>query len=173
MLLLALTVPSSAHAAKVTNLLAPQSSCSGQLEMHVSADRQERTMLCMFNYARERVGASKLKPTPKLKRSALHKSLDILRCQMFSHEACGRDFLYWLERSGYTVGCWAAGENLAWGSGSYGTVRSIMRAWLKSAPHRENILRRDYRQAGLGLEVGNFGSYNGARVWTAHFGVHC
>ena len=51
-----------------------------------------------------------------------------LRCQEFDHQACGRDTFYWTRRSGYASGCWGAGEKIAWGSGSLGSVRAIMSA---------------------------------------------
>ena len=82
------------------------------------------------------------------------KAADILRCDEFSHEACGREFTYWIERFGYLGGgCWRAGENIAWGTGSVGSVRAIFRAWLHSSGHRENILG-PFTQLGIGLRVG-------------------
>jgi uncharacterized protein YkwD len=106
----------------------------------------------------------------KLDRSAEEKSDDVLRCDSFSHYACGREFTYWMRRAGYMhARQWRAGENLAWGTGEYGTVRSIFNAWLESPGHRENILG-PYSQIGIGLEVGVLDGYPGAHVWTQHFG---
>ena len=66
------------------------------------------------------------------------KSADILRCDEFSHEACGREFTYWIERFGYR-GCWRAARTSP-GGRRLGSVRSIFRAWMHSPGHRENIL---------------------------------
>ena len=88
-------------------------------------------MLCLTNQARHRRGLGKLDDIAKLNRSAGRKSRDIIRCDSFSHEACGRDFTFWMQRVGYIPApCWRAGENIAWGTGSYGTVRSIFNAWV-------------------------------------------
>ena len=38
--------------------------------------------------------------------------------------------------------CWRAGENIAWGTGNYASVRSIFVAWLHSPEHRANLLGR-------------------------------
>jgi len=130
-------------------------------------------MLCMTNFARRQVGAAELEGVESLDRSASHKSRDILRCDSFSHEACGREFTYWMRRVGYfTSSCWSAGENIAWGTGEYGTVRSIFVAWIHSPGHRENILG-DFRQIGIGLQAGTLEGHGDARVWTQDFGSLC
>jgi uncharacterized protein YkwD len=78
-----------------------------------------------------------------------------------------------MQRVGYIpTGCWRAGENIAWGTGSYGTVRSIFTAWMHSAGHRENVLG-SFGQIGIGLRVGGLGGYPGAHVWTEQFGLRC
>jgi uncharacterized protein YkwD len=64
------------------------------------------------------------------------------------------------------------GENLAWGVGTYGTVRSIFRAWMRSPEHRRNILG-DYEALGLSRQVGELEGQADTVVWTAHFGSHC
>ena len=130
-------------------------------------------MACMHNYVRSRKGLGSLVTRSLLKRSANSKSLDIIRCRDFSPQACGRETFFFPKRVGYARGCWGAGENIAWGSGSLGSVRSIMRAWLYSAPHRENILKSRFRDKGMGLVKGRFKGYSNAQVWTAHFGYHC
>lgn len=130
-------------------------------------------MRCMHDYARKHGGRSRLGRPATLDRSAGRKSGDILRCDSFSHTACGRPFTYWIERSGYGHGCYGAGENIAYGTGSFGTVRSIMNAWLHSSGHRANILRGSFEDFGVGLRIGTLDGNRGAHVWTAHFGDRC
>ena len=130
-------------------------------------------MRCMTNFARGHTGMGGLAEARELDRSAGDKSDDILRCDSFSHYACGRQFTYWMERVGYIPArCWRAGENIAWGSGSAGTVRSIFVAWLHSPEHRANILGR-FSQIGISLSVGNLEGHSDAHVWTQDFGSHC
>ena len=119
------------------------------------------------------MGMAGLVDADDLDRSAAEKSGDILRCDNFSHYACGREFTYWMQRVGYIPArCWRAGENIAWGTGDLGTVRSIFRAWIHSPRHLENILG-PYSQLGVGLRVGNLEGHSDAHVWTQHFGSHC
>ncbi len=130
-------------------------------------------MRCMIEYARTQSGLTTLASSDALEQSAADKAGDILRCDSFSHFACGRDFTYWMQQSGYTASpCWRVGENLAWGTGVYGTVRSIFRAWMSSPGHRENILD-DFVQTGISLRVGALAGQPDTHIWAEHFGVHC
>lgn len=155
-------------------LIAPETVCPSQVTIDAPRGAQLSVMRCLTDYARRNTGLADLSKARKLDRSAERKSADILRCDSFSHFACGRDFTYWMQRSGYlSVRCWRAGENLAWGTGKAGTVRSIFRAWMSSRGHRHNILARKYQQIGISVRVGSLGAYDHVRVWTQHFGTHC
>jgi uncharacterized protein YkwD len=154
-------------------LVAPASACPDQAEVEAPVATQERTMLCMANFARAELGLSPLQMAEPLEQSAREKANDILRCDSFSHYACGREFTYWIRANGYLASeCWRAGENLAFGSGTLGSVRAIFRAWMRSPEHRENILG-DYTQTGIDLTAGTLEGFAGTRVWAQHFGTHC
>jgi uncharacterized protein YkwD len=144
--------------------------CPGQDNAGAPAGAQEQTMLCLVNQARKQRKLTPLAAPSSLARSAARKSADILRCDQFSHEACGREFTYWIERVGYGGCGW--GENIAYGTGSYATPRSIFRGWMNSSGHRRNILG-SYDDIGIGLQVGNLGGNGGAHVWTQQFGSRC
>ena len=154
------------------SLVAPAPICP-QSKLDAPVEAQEQAMLCLTNYARAQVGMTQLEATAELEESAADKAGDILRCDSFSHYACGREFTYWMRETGYlSAECWRAGENLAWGADEYGTVTSIFRAWLRSPEHRANILG-DYGQIGINLRVGKLEGSRGVHVWTQHFGLHC
>ena len=172
--LLALTLLATAAGARsLRSLIAPVSACSNQNDVGFSVAEQERAMRCMTNFARAKVGLPSLGDAAELDRSAAAKASDIVRCDSFSHEACGRGFTYWIGRVGYLrARCWRAGENLAWGTGRAGDVRAIFSAWIHSPEHRKNILGR-YGQIGIGLTVGRLDDSASAHVWTQHFGSHC
>jgi uncharacterized protein YkwD len=159
-----------ASQAAAAGLIAPPAACP---EVRGGAEAEEASMLCMTNYARAHAGEAPLEADATLAASAREKSEDIFRCDSFSHYACGREFTYWIRASGYLSSeCWRAGENLAWGSGSYGTVRSIFRAWMRSTEHRANILG-DFAQIGIDRDFGTLEGRPGTDVWTQHFGSHC
>jgi uncharacterized protein YkwD len=154
--------------------LAPTEKCTPQTDRSAAVDAQELAMRCMVNYARRAAGVSPLVGTnDKLMVSADRKAADIVRCQQFSHTACGRPFTYHMQQVGYATGCYGAGENIAWGSGSYGTVRSIMSSWLNSDGHRANILNPRFKEQGVGLVIGTMSGYANAAVWVNQFGYKC
>lgn len=162
-----------AHTATTSPLIAPAETCPGQTSLAAPQQAQAKAMLCMSNFARAGTGLPPLVESAPLEASAQGKSGDVLRCNEFSHFACDRDFTYWMQQSGYIgENCWHAGENLAWGAGEYGSVRSIFRAWMASTRHRENILG-NYREVGIDVSQGALEGHRRARVWTSHFGSHC
>jgi uncharacterized protein YkwD len=167
------TLAPAAGALDIGRTIAPASACPDQSDPEAPVATQERAMWCMTNFARRSLGLHGMSLADELELSAVHKSGDILRCDNFSHQACGREFTYWMQRLGYLgSGCWRAGENIAWGTGKLGSVRSIFTAWMHSPGHRENILGR-YGQIGIGLEIGGLDGYSRAHVWTQDFGSHC
>jgi uncharacterized protein YkwD len=156
-----------------SSLIAPATICPNQANPAASPDAQLQSMRCMTDFARTRAGLGELDDSPQLDLSAEEKAADVLRCDSFSHTACDRDFTYWIRQSGYlSESCWHVGENLAWGTGTYGTVRSIFQAWMRSPAHRHNILG-EYSDLGLSLQAGELGGLGGVDIWAAHFGSHC
>jgi uncharacterized protein YkwD len=151
-------------------LLAPASACPGQTDPGATPAVQVRAMRCLTNFARAARDLPPLAAAAPLNGAAARKSADILRCDEFSHEACGREFTYWVERSGYKGRCLA--ENIAWGSGPLGSARSLFGNWMRSSGHRRNILG-PYEEIGIGLRTGQLEGYAGARVWTQSFGGDC
>jgi len=166
--------PAPASAATYDYLLAPLTQCGGQKQTDTSLSTldQENVMHCMHNYARIRTGRPKLAGNTLLHTSSDRKVWDMFRCRSFSHHACGLDTLYHVHRVGYTrCGSWRAGENIAWGSGTYGSVRAVMRSWVNSTNHRTNILDSRYRDLGTAMRKGPFSGRPNAQVWTTHFGT--
>ena len=150
-------------------LIAPPSACPHQGDPGAPAAKQVRAMRCLTNFARQRRGKPPLARLPSLDRAARGKSGDILRCDQFDHEACGREFTHWFERVGYRGRCTSLGENIAWGTGALGSARSIFSAWIRSPGHRANILG-GFEEIGIGLRTGTLGRNRGAHVWTQEFG---
>jgi uncharacterized protein YkwD len=147
--------------------------CPTGMRLDAPLTAQEQAMDCLVEEAREKWGLSPLADSPPLRDSAIGKGWDLVRCNEFSHTACGREFSYWIGQSGYlSSACWRVGENLAWGVDGQGTVASIFRAWMRSPTHRENILG-NFDETGIELRVGELGGLAGVHVWVQHFGSHC
>jgi uncharacterized protein YkwD len=154
------------------SLLAPETACPGQSDVAAPADAQELTMLCMHNYARTASGLAPLQSVKQLRTSSGRKAKDIKGCDDFSHEACGRSTFYWLRKVGFMRGTYGVGENIAFGTGVLGSVRSIMSDWLNSDEHRTIVLSPAFVDVGIGMAEGRFRGHGGAQIWVVHFGFH-
>jgi uncharacterized protein YkwD len=66
---------------------------------------------------------------------------------------------------------WILGENIAWGTGSEATANNVMRAWMLSPGHRANIMRRSYRDVGIGIMIGVPTDSTSGGTFTADFGA--
>lgn len=154
------------------NLLAPESACPEQSDASLPIGVQEKTMVCMHNWARTQKGLKPLHSAKKLRVSSHRKARDIRRCHQFSHEACGRDAFYWFRHVGFMRGTYGVGENLEFGQRRLGTVRNAMSAWLNSDIHRSVLLTSSFDDVGISLVDGRFKGHRGVAIWVAHFGYH-
>ena len=66
---------------------------------------------------------------------------------------------------------WMLGENLAWGTGSLATPRGAVESWMDSPGHRANLLKRGYRDVGVGVVLGVPVSDAAGATYTVDFGV--
>ncbi len=135
-----------------------------------SGDRQEHTILCLINAARAQAGVPRLRRSRALARAAERHARDMTRRDYFDHASPegttpdGR-----AARAGYDSSLIA--ENLAFGTGSWGTPAGAVAQWLGSAPHRRALLDRRARDLGIGAADGSplRGAHGGTTV-AAMFG---
>jgi uncharacterized protein YkwD len=168
---IALLAPSSASATgEWDHLVAPESICPGQSDVAAGATAQEQAMVCLHRYARAQSGLPGLHIAKQLKASAMRKAKDIKHCQSFSHQACGRDAFYWVERMKFFRGRSGAGENLAMGSGDAGSPRAMFTSLLESEGHREVMLSPTFESFGINMLQTGFRGYSGVQIWVVHFG---
>lgn len=148
---------------------------AGADPLKTSIRRIARATVCLLNKRRAARGLRRLRLNPRLSRAARSHSLDMVAERYFAHVSKGgRDVVDRIKRTGYlsSVRSWTVGENLAWGSGTLGTPRKIVKAWMHSAGHRHNILTGRFREIGIGIELGTpaSGAQNGA-TYTTTFGA--
>lgn len=130
--------------------------------------------LCLVNGERADAGLPGLSPNAKLDQSSAAHSEDMVRASYFAHQSLdGREVTDRVRSTGYIPEdrAWTVGENLAWGTGTLATPRGIVKAWMESQGHRENILRPTFREAGLGVVLGNPRAADGqGATYTMNFG---
>ena len=172
--------PAAALVAALTVLLvsAPAASAAGACHAaNASASQASkralvRATLCVLNVQRARHDLRPLRLNRKLSRAARRHSRAMARQRFFSHNSRnGASFVDRIRRTGYLSGVrsWRIGENIAYGAGGRSTPRSIGGAWMRSAPHRANILSASFREIGIGLASGTPVGGGGA-TYTTDFG---
>jgi uncharacterized protein YkwD len=122
-------------------------------------------VLCLVNQQRAAHGLPRLRGSADLTRSAQGWSDEMLASRTFSH---GSDFAARIADAGYR---WSVvGENIATG---FSTARAVVRAWMASTGHCQNILNPSYRSLGVGITRDSMrGARRGAAIWTQDFGLH-
>jgi uncharacterized protein YkwD len=170
---LGLASVASAAADPYAMLLAPSGTCGlAADQLGLDAPAAQVAMQCLTNYARAQQGLAPLQLNPTLNAAGQAKLKSNVSCAEFSHTPCGQPFDTVF--SSYIQGAtsYQIGENIAWGTGSYGTPRQTMNGWVHSAGHRENILTAAYAELGIGYLPGQtFQGYSGATLWSQEFGL--
>lgn len=155
------------------SLLAPSGHCgASEDELDLDQATARAVMACLTNYARTQSGLKPLRLVPALSSAGNAKIAADLSCGVFSHEPCGKPFSSVFAAYIRGAASYQLGENIAWGTGSYGTPRQIMNAWLHSPAHRQNILTAAFTDLGIGYAPNQtFLGYEGASLWSQEFGT--
>lgn len=124
----------------------------------------ERATLCLLNLQRTERGLPRLRESRELVRSAQRWTNTMVRERAFSH---GTDFGARISAAGFN---WSQiGENIADG---YRTPSSVVRAWMRSRGHCENVLSPQFREAGAGFAHGSAaGGHWRSGTWTLDFAL--
>ena len=131
-------------------------------------------ILCLHNQVRAEHDLPALRENKRLRKAAQGHSTDMVRDRFFEHTTPeGATMVDRILRAKYVREdqAWALGENLAWGTGAFGTPRGAIEAWLDSPGHRANLLRRSYREVGIGVVLGVPVSDAAGATYTVDFGV--
>jgi uncharacterized protein YkwD len=152
--------------------------CAGADVMPSSANaaKVRKAALCLLNVQRRAHGLRRLRENGKLRHAAAAYSRLMVSQGFFSHVSPGGSTLESrVNSTHYLDGArsWSIGENIAWGTGALGTPRAIVKAWMNSPGHRENILNGTYRDIGIGIATGApipAGAAAGGGTYTTDFG---
>ena len=167
-LFLASASPATAAPSAETRAAASRASAASSLEKSVLAE---------VNAFRARHRLAPLRLNLSLAAAAGSHTSSMARRGFFSHRsadgsATSRRVRRFYRQDGYDG--WAVGENLLWASWRVDGARTL-RMWLRSRPHRRNLLTPHWREIGLAaVQVAAApGFYRGrdVTILTANFGV--
>jgi uncharacterized protein YkwD len=151
-------LPSAASAAPV----APGTVAEDQRSERARLTGARRKVVVLTNQRRVRHGCRPVKAVRSLNVAAQRHTRRMARADRLDHQLPGEPSVgQRLRNAGYD---WTMyGENIAYG---YPTARAVVRAWMRSAGHRRNILTCRFRHIGVGLAW----TGSGRPYWTQDFG---
>jgi uncharacterized protein YkwD len=136
-------------------------------------EQVEAATLCLINAERAAQGLPALAEQGQLSKASVAFSQLMVDEHFFAHVSPdGIELTERVRATGYLdqPGSWAIGENIAWGESFLASPANIVDAWMKSPPHRANILSKDFSDIGLGIVTGVPLSSNLGATYTTDFG---
>ena len=116
-----------------------------------ASEINQDNLINLINQERNTRGIGSLKINADLNQAAGLKSKDMINRDYFDHYAYGLSPWDFISMSGYNY--LYAGENLAM---DFNTSEGIVKAWMNSPAHRDNILNPDFTDTGLGIVKGEY-----------------
>jgi uncharacterized protein YkwD len=178
-MLLRASIPLSVVAvALMTSAVAPSASAGqARASASVSVTRVtslEGSLIRQINLVRATRGLHRLTRSSALSRTAVGHSVAMTTQGFFTHESAdGKPFWHRVEQTYTRTRGWTVGENLAMFGGAPPSAADIVQAWLASPPHRANLLRPIFREAGVGIVFNPAagGVFGGAPTWVVTLDV--
>jgi uncharacterized protein YkwD len=120
-------------------------------------------VIALVNKRRADHGCNPLRANKAITRAARKHTRKMANANSLSHQLPGEPSLgQRLTNAGYKH--WRlVGENIAYG---YPTPKSVVRGWMNSPDHRQNILKCRFRDTGVGYAT----TAAGVAFWTQDFG---
>ncbi len=117
-------------------------------------------IISLTNNERSLLNLTELKTNTQLTSAAQAKADDMAKQQFFAHVAPDGTMAWdYIKKAGYTYD--VAGENLAITNES---AETVMKSWMNSPSHRENITNTEYQDIGIG--IAQYGEYQGHKNTT-------
>lgn len=121
----------------------------------------EQEVIRLVNEERAKAGLKPLTENWELSRVARFKSEDMATKKYFSHTSPTYGSPFTMMKN-FGIRYSYAGENIAYGQKS---AAEVMKGWMNSPGHRQNILNSNYTQIGVGYVQNS----NGTPYWTQMF----
>jgi uncharacterized protein YkwD len=124
---------------------------------------EEQKILELTNKAREKEKLASVKPNPVLMEVARAHSANMAKQGKMEHDLDGKTPSQRVKAARYDYS-WT-GENIAMGENW--SIEGVVKGWMDSPPHRENILNANYKEIGIGIAKDK----DGKEYYTQVFGT--
>lgn len=148
---------------------------TGVRPTRVSLRYLRQSVRCLFNRARERHGMRSLRISRKLRRAATGHSRQMVKHRFFSHGGLsGSTTASRIAGTGYFASArsYYYGEVITAACHREGSPKQSFRRFMRSPPHRAEILTPRFREIGVGIARGiPFAGESGCATYTVDLGV--
>jgi uncharacterized protein YkwD len=123
-------------------------------------------VLALTNQERAKQGCGALRMNSALSKAAEAHAADMVDKHYFAHDSLdGRSPFDRMKAAGFKGGAMA--ENIAVG---YSSAAAVVKGWMNSPGHRQNILNCTYTMIGIGYDSGQVKPDWGNGSWVQDFG---
>lgn len=130
---------------------------NGSAAFAVDSYSIEKHIFALINDERRQNGLSSLAWVERAADSARSHSSDMAINNYFGHSDLNGKHAS-ARADAFGLSDWRSiGENIAWLSGGVDAATRVVKLWMESPGHRENILNRTFRESGVGLARSNDG----------------
>jgi len=117
-------------------------------EAKLQLSKEEKKLVELVNAERKKENLPSLKTNLLLTKLARAHSDNMAKQGKLDHDLDGKTAFQRMREAGYAFS--KAGENIAYSEGIF-NLNEVMKGWMESKPHRENILNDEYTEFGLGM----------------------
>ncbi|MBA4066231.1 MAG: CAP domain-containing protein [Isosphaera sp.] len=148
-------------AALLALVLAPLAAAQDKKDKDGKPTKEEQAVIDLTNAERKKADLPPLAAAPKLTAAARGHAANMAKQDKLNHTLDDKTFADRAKDAGYKYR--ALGENIAWGQAG---PKEVVEGWMNSKPHKENILKDEYTEIGVGVAK----NAKGERYWVQVFG---
>jgi len=128
-----------------------------------SAEKWTNEVIALVNEERKKAGVSPLKQDLALNQLAIIKAQDMIQRKYFDHSSpyYGQP---WDMATLFDYEFTRFGENIA---RNFTQPKDVVNAWMASEKHRENILKENYTNIGVGIKQDSQGNYYWVQLFSS------
>ncbi|HEV3439138.1 MAG TPA: CAP domain-containing protein [Gemmata sp.] len=124
--------------------------------------KEEQATIDLTNAERKKAEMKPLTANPQLMAAARAHAANMAKQDKLEHTLDGKEPAERVKDAGYKYS--ATGENIAWNAI---TPKEVLKGWMDSPPHKENILKPEYTEIGVAVAKNK----KGERYWVQVFGT--
>jgi uncharacterized protein YkwD len=124
--------------------------------------KEEQAVVDLTNAERKKADLMPLTPNMKLMTAARLHAANMAKQDKLEHVLDEKNPADRVKDTGYRYS--STGENIAWNAV---TPKEVVKGWMESPPHKENILKPEYTEIGVAVAKNK----KGERYWVQVFGT--